>query len=393
MPAVKTCRKRKRALIEKFSPTRKSRKCQDENVESRKESNKVSFRGRKKTSQMLEYRRRRLRALRRKRWETVPKFSEQNQDDDGPELRSASSETMAGLDENYIVNLKLLCEGLRKCNQCGEGPLSLDEISKPPVRVGLGVVLHLKCRNCRKDSVIKPNHSHRTGRRGPEAVTLNTRAALAMIHTGQGHSHLNGDLSVLGVGSLSSRTYKKREREVGLAVESVCKKSCTRSQEAEKVECGIVDNEGDALISVSYDGAWQKRGKARDSITGFGTIIAESSGKVLDYGVKSTRCRKCDSGIDEAENMSHDCRKNHCGSSKSMEPEIVVACFNDAPNHGLKYSKYTGDEDATTESHLKYRLTYDTAKKTDRNHATRTLGSRLYSSQKTVKSLTSVVIN
>jgi len=37
----------------------------------------------------------------------------------------------------------------------------------------------------------------------------------------------------------------------------------------------------DALISVSYDGAWQKRGKALDSITGFGTIVGESTGKVL----------------------------------------------------------------------------------------------------------------
>lgn len=62
-----------------------------------------------------------------------------------------------------------------------------------------------------------------------------------------------------------------------------------------------------------------------------------------------------------------------------MEPEIAVVCFNDAPNHGIKYSSYTGDEDATTESHIKYRVNYETAKKTDKNHARRTLGSRLYS--------------
>ena len=76
-----------------------------------------------------------------------------------------------------------------------------------------------------------------------------------------------------------------------------------------------------------------------------------------------------------------------------MEPEIAVACFNNATNHGLKYSSYTGDEDGTTESHVKCRVIYETAKKTDKNHATRTLGSRLYSAQKTVKGLTSVIIN
>ena len=80
--------------------------------------------------------------------------------------------------------------------------------------------------------------------------------------------------------------------------------------------------------------------------------------------------------------------KNHSGSSKSMESEIAMACFNNATNHGLKYSSYTGDEDATTESHVKCRVNYDTAKKTDKNHATRTLGSRLYSAKKTVKGLT-----
>ena len=59
----------------------------------------------------------------------------------------------------------------------------------------------------------------------------------------------------------------------------------------------------------------------------------------------------------------------------------------------VKYSSYTGDKDATTESHVKCRVNYETAKKMDKNHATRTLGSRLYSAQKTVKGLTSVIIN
>lgn len=55
---------------------------------------------------------------------------------------------------------------------------------------------------------------------------------------------------------------------------------------------GDIDSNGDALISAVCDGAWQKRGKARDSITGFGTVIEEPTRKVLDYGVRSTRCRK-----------------------------------------------------------------------------------------------------
>ncbi|KAK3704313.1 hypothetical protein QZH41_007491 [Actinostola sp. cb2023] len=62
------------------------------------------------------------------------------------------------------------------------------------------------------------------------------------------------------------------------------------------------------------------------------------------------------------------------------------------PSCGLKYSTYTADEDTTTESHIKYRVDYETSKKTDRNHASRTLGNRLYAVQKSLKGLTPVVI-
>ena len=49
-----------------------------------------------------------------------------------------------------FFNLMLLSDGLRQCRQCGKGPLSLDDLSKPPTRIGLGVVLQMKCRDCEK---------------------------------------------------------------------------------------------------------------------------------------------------------------------------------------------------------------------------------------------------
>lgn len=105
-------------------------------------------------------------------------------------------------------------------------PLSLDDIFKTPMRIGLGVALHVKCKDCKKENKIKPYHSHGTGIRGPKTVTLNSRAALAMIHTGQGHSHLSAGLSILGVGAMTSATFKAREREAGSAIESVCQECC-----------------------------------------------------------------------------------------------------------------------------------------------------------------------
>lgn len=106
-----------------------------------------------------------------------------------------------------------------------------------------------------KENKIKPYYFHRTGRRGPKTVTLNSRAALAMIHTGQGHSHPKADLSILRFGAMTSATFKAREREVGSAIESVCQESCARYRVKEKAESDMVDSNGDALISVAYDGA------------------------------------------------------------------------------------------------------------------------------------------
>ena len=48
-----------------------------------------------------------------------------------------------------------------------------------------------------------------------------------------------------------------------------------------------------------------------------------------------------------------------------------MARFNNVTNHGSKYSSYTGDEDGTTESHVKCQVNYETAKKLDKNHVTK----------------------
>ena len=110
-----------------------------------------------------------------------------------------------------------------------------------------------------------------------------------MILTGQEHSHLKANLSILGFGEMTSATFNARGRKVGAAIESVCQESCAHYRAKEKAESDRADCNWDALISVVYDGAWQKHGKAQDSITGFGKVIGEYTGKVHDYVIKTTR--------------------------------------------------------------------------------------------------------
>ena len=72
----------------------------------------------------------------------------------------------------------------------------------------------------------------------------------------------------------------------------------------------------------------------------------------------------------------HDCRRNHQGSSKSMEANVAVKLFKDAVASGVSYSTKVGDDDSTTENHLKTLVSYEIEKWSDVNHSCRAVGSR-----------------
>lgn len=54
------------------------------------------------------------------------------------------------------------------------------------------------------------------------------------LHVGLGYSHITRFLQTLKIPYICSRTFKKREREVGIAVEKLAKKSCKAAVELEK---------------------------------------------------------------------------------------------------------------------------------------------------------------
>ena len=139
-------------------------------------------------------------------------------------------------------------------------------------------------------------------------------------------------------------------------------------------------------MSCSYDMGWQKRGKGFNSNTGHSAVMSQSSGKIFDYATKGKKCRTCEYAERSKTNPKiHDCRKNHTGSSKSMEPLSAVELFNNAPNHGIKYSTYTGDEDSTTELYLNQHVPYGIEKFSDIIHIKRSITTRLYNLSKTAQ--------
>ena len=134
------------------------------------------------------------------------------------------------------------------------------------------------------------------------------------------------------------------------------------------------------LVSVpcSYDMGWQKRGKGFNSNTGQAATMSQTTGKIFDYATKVKKCRTCEYAQRTNTNAKvHDCRKNHTGSSKAMEPISAVELFKNAPKHGIKYSTYTGDDDSTTELYINQQVPYGVEKFSDIIYIKRSLTTRL----------------
>lgn len=142
---------------------------------------------------------------------------------------------------------------------------------------------------------------------------------------------------------------------------------------------GTADQNGLIGIAVSYDMAWQRRNGGHSSSTGHGAVMGAFTGKILDYDTRCKLCRVCDSAAKKGKNpKTHDCRKNHVGSSKSMEPDVAVDLFQRAVQSKVKYNVYTGDDDTTTQSHIREKVSYEVEKQSDVIHTKRSLLSKLY---------------
>ena len=101
-------------------------------------------------------------------------------------------------------------------------------------------------------------------------------------------------------------------------------------------------------------------------------------GQFLDFATRNKTCRTCAASKKDNKRTSHDCWKNHCGSSKIMESNVACELFKRAPARGIKYDKYIGDDDSTTFAHLKTNVPYGLEKISDFVHTKCSLNTRLY---------------
>ena len=113
------------------------------------------------------------------------------------------------------------------------GPLPFTEIYNE-TKSGLASTFTVNCSFCGKGNIVLTSKTHRHGSRGPNAFDVNSRAVLATLNAGIGHTHLSTITAAFDIPSMNHVTYKAREREVGKAIEEVAAKSCLKAILAEK---------------------------------------------------------------------------------------------------------------------------------------------------------------
>ena len=258
------------------------------------------------------------------------------------------------------------------------------------IRYSLASTLVIKCPFCGKSNQVKTSGQHRSGKFGPPAFDINTQVLPGCLHASIGQTRINNVLSTLNAPTLNPVTFKLREREVGKAVESVAKSSCQNCSTMEKNKApqnGVKSDEGNLIpIPCSFEMGWQRRGMGYNSRTGQAAVMSLSSGKVLDYTTRAKSCRFRDWVKSTGKQpKARDCRKKPIASSKAMEPDAAVELFNKAPTQGVKFSIYTGDDDSTTEAHMRQKVGYHVEKFSDIVHMKTSLTTHLYNLNKKCK--------
>ena len=204
-----------------------------------------------------------------------------------------------------------------------------------------------------------------------------------MIHAGIGPTHVNSLISTMNIPPMRPNCLKRREREIGPTLEKVAKRVC---KDAYWEECKLTDQDN---LTLSYDMGWQKRGKGFNSLTGVGHLIGSKTKKVVGYRTRNKRCATCHlASLRGRIPRKHDCRKKWFGSSKGMEPDVVVELVKECNDRGVTVRSIIGDDDSITLKRLREEIDTDITKISDIVHTKRTLTNRLYELKKNHKELT-----
>ncbi|KAG4074917.1 hypothetical protein HA402_009342 [Bradysia odoriphaga] len=231
------------------------------------------------------------------------------------------------------------------CTNCESGTFTYSK----EIQRGLQSSFIFVCGDCGNTLVFKSCPTY------DDAENINISAILGITAIGLGHYHLQEFLAHLNVPSMSYVTYHKYEED---KIQKEYFKLC-KQLEAEALneeirlarEHNEVDAAGNALISVEFDGSWEKRAYTGNfsSLAGCAAIIGLRTNKILYSEVKTKYCHICK--IAESRSVTpqkHNCQKNFDGPSSGMETQIIIDGFKYCATKGARFNRYVGDGDSST---------------------------------------------
>ena len=188
---------------------------------------------------------------------------------------------------------------------------------------------------------------------GRNPYDINIRSVIAMREVGRGHTALKTLCGLMNIPApMTQKTFLETQRNVSLKyIKSAEANMKSAADEVRKMDGGP-EVAADEIVNttISTDGTWQKRGFS--SRNGVVTIVANHTGKCIDYRVKTKDCKACQywkgkSGPKaEKFHTIHKCPLNHTKSSRAMEADGVLECFRTSViERQLRYLTYIGDGD------------------------------------------------
>ncbi|XP_043274415.1 LOW QUALITY PROTEIN: uncharacterized protein [Venturia canescens] len=149
----------------------------------------------------------------------------------------------------------------------------------------------------------------------------------------------------------------------------------------ERFDSTMIDPQTKVGLTLSFDGAWQKSGRAHNSMTGHATAVGSKTGLCVGYDVCTTRCRECAAGNSKD---LHDCRINHYGSAKAMKPamaERIMLQNPDFESERVELQTLIGDDDSSTIACLRRKSDHSITKFCNKNHAVTKISSSMYNAK------------
>lgn len=269
------------------------------------------------------------------------------------------------------------------CPECKSAGLNLKLNSKK--RIGSSICFNLHCPACLFSHEFYSSNPCKVLEKSRNHMEANVRLILAFRNLGIGYEGLSHFMTMMNMEQpVTKKNYDKILDSLHGAYMMEAEASMRKAAEEVKEKDGTCD------IAASFDGTWQKPGHS--SLNGVVSAISVTTGKVLDFEVKSKRCKACqekkhinkenDEFLEWKADHSAKCSINHSGSSGSMEVYGVKSMFERSEGkNGLRYVSFIGDGDSSTYQKISKLKPYgedvQIVKKECVGHVQKRLGTRL----------------